>query len=280
LAEKEAVPLNYSLKKGYCNIFEKKTIQSVIPYDSLKERERFFGQTPLRPRPFSIGRRPLGEHDQIGHADAKKLMWDGCVLTKLAGKFSSGTIKDDMYFKFKKASPYISKAYSAQGARIKGEVNALIAFMIGFPILTLIYRTNVIAEKKSFMKNLLMFVLLGSILAIICVTIYAATYHGIEEKVEVVSLPGRNIGYGWINFVTVGEAFFVDFGNNSEITDAELRDILKKEALRYGSLNPFTNMPITIEDSPGNITVERDGDGKIKDIILYWIDGTPFKLSS
>ena len=98
MAKDEAVPINYDLRKEYCNHFDLKDAPSVIPNDYLLYRKRFIGRTSLGNEDFWRSRRPFPGHDEIGHLDATRVMWDGCVLTKFIGEIPSAQMKEDMLF--------------------------------------------------------------------------------------------------------------------------------------------------------------------------------------
>jgi hypothetical protein len=75
------------------------------------------------------------------------------------------------------------------------------------------------------------------------------------------------------NAVTYLKAFWADLGDR-KMSDAELEDSIQKG---HYALNPYTREPFIIEDSPGNITVERK-DGLITGIILYHQSGSPYRI--
>lgn len=100
VGEDEAILKNYSIKKEYCNFFD-------------------FGKIPkyrFSPSDDQIGFIPrefFGPYMEIAHSDALKVMWDGCVVTKFAGKVASYEMMEDMFFQFKKANPSRSDLYSS-----------------------------------------------------------------------------------------------------------------------------------------------------------------------
>lgn len=273
VADKEAVPINYDLRKEYCNSFDYKDNASVIPADTLETRQKFVGRRSLGSERFRIRRRAFGKHDEIGHPEATKVMWDGCVVTKLSGELSSREMKEDMFFKLKNVTPFRVRKYSFQGAIVFGLRNAILALVIGMPILTYYYRrrlsTGSIAERSKRLAK----VFSGQLFA--CLIVFSVSYFAVGEKTEV-QISGRPES-AWRNFITTGHALIVDLGAKPGITDAELKDFIKNiDWLQdYGSLNPFTNGPILNEASPGNFTIVRKN-GLFAGINLYWRDGTPY----
>ena len=126
VGEKEALPVNYSIKKEYCNFFD---YGKIPEYSNISE--------PDAPTGF-IPREHFGPYMEIAHLDALKVMWDGCVVTKFAGKITSKKMKEDMLFQFKDAAPFRSELYSSIGAYNKAYYVVLVILILGSTLL-LIY---------------------------------------------------------------------------------------------------------------------------------------------
>ena len=230
VAENEAIPANYDLQKEYCGHFTYKTIYSdFAPGDT----KGFVSADVYR---LEKG---------IAHSDALKVMWDGCVVTKFADKISSSEMDDDLFFEFKESRPYRLQLYSSRGRLNKSIFNATLVIICGMPLLTVFYR---ITKKR---KNRLSLSKLLLILSILWATGFILTYASIGETTEVSTLPR----YWPPNFAAAMVDVFVD-PENTFSNAAELIRILDTE----GITNPLTKEPILIEDSPGNIILEKDGD--------------------
>ncbi len=247
IAEQEAVPVVYMLKKDYCNFFD----YEEIPNNWGTGTRKVFA-----------GRKYFGKNKHIGHQDALKIMWDGCVLTKLVNEISITEMKQDIFFKFEKAKPFRSVVYSREGAREFASIRACIAFMIGFPILAFFYKmmlsfSNRFSSKK---KKALFFIILFSLLLFVCISIFIWSYVSVGKKIEVVSL-SSSLEREWRRFAQRAEAFIAD-------PEIDFMEQLEAEHFR----NPFTKHPVILEDSPGNITVVREN-GRIVELKIYRWDG-------
>ncbi|MGA1870191.1 MAG: DUF2330 domain-containing protein [bacterium] len=282
LAEKEAVPINYDLRKEYCNYFDLRDILSVIPEDYLLTRNKFVGRIALGNREFWWSRSPLGDHDEIGHPDATRLFWDGCVLTKYVGEISSSQIKEDMIFKFENVEPF---RYSMQVSGEQSGFNSMAialctVFIIGLPILAITYRISLFKSRLRERKGSLLAILFSLLIAVCIIRLlsyYLQEKHKSKQikeralvKFEMLGRPRSE----WANFKNYAHFLFSDLDriNSEEFTDLKLMRLIKDE---HSFWNPFTKEAVLIEDSPGNITVVRKH-GFITGINLYWRDGTPY----
>jgi hypothetical protein len=267
IASGEAVPINYNLKKIYCNTFDYKNLHSWERVSNDTDRSLgFVGRSRFA---FVDGRRWLSS-DEIGHPEAKKFMWDGCVVTRFAGRFSSREMKEDIIFELKNAEPYRAVAYSYQGAPLFALKYPAYVFSIGLFILTLYYSIRL--SGVPILSRLKRLAIPFLVLLIVCKVVHVYSFSRIGEKKEVWVL-GHHVS-DLKNTATDLEAFWADLGDR-KMSDAELLDSIQK--VRY-PLNPHTREAIIIEDSPGNITVERK-DGLITGIILYHLTGCPYLIS-
>ena len=307
IASGEGVPINYNLKKIYCNTFDHKNVDRWQDYHY---PDRYMPDKSLG----FVGRswfvfdgRWSGRwrYNQIGHPEAKKLMWDDCVVTRFEGRFSSREMKEDIIFELKDAEPYRAIAYSYQGARLYALKDPAYVFLIGLLILTIYYSIRLSGVPiHSRLKRLAIPFL---VLSIVCIVVYHSSFSRIGEKKKVQVL--GHTGSEWMNVVIWLKAFWADRGD-LKMSDAELLDSIQKESKESkeyqafnpytfpyrrkkesagaelvdlysknlpGLLNPYTKEPFIIEDSPGNITVERK-DGLITAIILYHQSGSPYRI--
>ena len=163
VAEYEAIPVNYNLQKEYCGNFTYKIIWADF---TPKDTKGFVSADVYR---LEKG---------IAHSDASKVMWDGCVVTKFAGKISSSQMDDDIFFEFKDPRPYQLQLYSAKGRLDKSIFNATLVIIFGMPLLTIFYR---ITKKR---KNRLSLSKLLLILPILWATGFFLTYAWIGKALK------------------------------------------------------------------------------------------------
>jgi hypothetical protein len=238
IAEAQAVPIGYRLENEYCNTFFYRKISS-----------RYHRNTEEKVYGFK-GRKYFRRNMEIGHTDGRKVMWDGCVLTKLTGKVKHKNMKIDLFFTFKNTVPHLAVSYTRGAALDLVSVLGIAVFMIGFPFL-------VAWNPKTVEKILL--------LLFICIHIMISHYIHLGKKVETVAIKSE-----WYNFTSSMYFALSDIELKEDTTDRELIDQLTEiEDL----MNPFTKKAVVLEDSPGNITVKRK-DGLIESIKLYKWDGT------
>jgi hypothetical protein len=264
IAGGEAVSINYSLKKIYCNTFDYKNVDS------------WDGQSADMSLGF-VGRQGYWAYSEIGHPEGKKLMWDGCVVTRFAGRFSSREMKEDIFFRLKDAEPYRAVAYSYQGALLFGLKYPAIVFSIGLFILTLYYSPRlsgvpILSRFKSLARPFLVF-------SIVCMVVYVSSFLLIGEKKKVQVLGHTRSAWRFNASMLSNVLYDLKDGYlnyDLKMSDAELLDFISKEWPELS--NPYTKEPFIIEDSPGNITVERK-DGLITRIIFYHQNGSPYRIS-
>jgi len=238
IAEDEAVPVNYDLQKEYCDSFEYKEF---YPRNSSDADKAF---VPVKLYKYGEG---------IAHADALKVMWSGCVVTKFAGKISSSDMRDDMFFEFKNPSPYQMQLYTAKGRMNKSIDNAALVIIFGLPLLTLLYRIAKNRQYRFTLKKLLLIVVIS------CAAGFFLTYAFIGKTTEV-----NTLHLYWSQSFMANLADLFSIPDNSFETGEELAKILEKEGIK----NPITNEPIILEDSPGNIILEKDADGFLIKVCL------------
>ncbi len=247
LGAEEAVPVGYDLKKKYCDYFDYEPSNSFyrfgkenIPLYMARAKENYGG--------FA---------DTIGHPYAMKLMWNGCVLTKLAGEVSSEQMKEDMFFSLKRAAPYRYHVYGSRWVIERGLIVAIVIGLFGLQGLCLLYQTR---ERVS--------PLLLPGLLIVCLAIFFAIYFSFE-KVEATS---QFTGGDLFSLRIEIEAFMADHGYKiSDLPDGEIGAYLDEHATWMKNI--LTKETVAVEDSPGNITWER----KYGELFftIYLPNGTP-----
>jgi hypothetical protein len=238
IAEEEAIPINYDLRQVYCDSFE----YNKFYIRNLSASDKAFVPATL----YKYG-------EGIAHADALKVMWSGCVVTKFAGKISSSKMRDDMFFEFETPSPYQMQLYTAKGRMNRSIDNAALVIIFGLPLLTLRYRLAKTRKYKFTLKKLLL------IVVALCAAGFFLTYAFIGKTIEV-----NTLHMSWPQNFMADLADVLSEPENSFETGEEFAKILDKEGIK----NPITKEPILLEDSPGNIILERDEDGFLIKICL------------
>ena len=257
IADQEAFPIGYKLSKEYCNRFKTQTIN---PND--QSYQNGFEQVFVEDEGFEYYTR------RIGHLDAGKLMWDACVVTKLVGNITRRKMKRDLIIRFQPVSPARAVRYSYEGAIESALLYAYGVFMIGFLIVTLVYSERAAAYAKDPRKPPPSFFNMLSTLLMICLIVGLGVYLHAGEKIQVNSHSSKMYSE-WSTFRSHVADIFSEPGLD-DLTDDELIELFAENELK----NPFTNEPVLIEDSPGNLTVERVNGEFVKMNFIYR-DGMP-----
>jgi len=232
VGERELVPINYVIEKEYCNFFDHKKIPASGTDPELLDSNVY------------IPRKAFNRFTEIAHSDASMVMWDACVVTKLAGTVAGDDMKEDMFFKFKRAVPYQHQLYSPQAKFKKAYTNTLWVAAIGAIILTIFYRII----KKRWNKPGMALVWL--LLLILCTTGFAYTYISLDETTDIYIEKES-----WRSGLEDSQGFLFIFPENTASSGEEYVERLN----RMGIDNPITNEPIILENSPGNIVWEQSG---------------------
>jgi hypothetical protein len=251
VGEKEAIPINYDIKKEYCNYFD----YGKIPHYASSHASD--GLTGFIPREF------FGPYMEIAHSDVLNVMWDGCVVTKFADKITSNEMNEDMFFDFKEANPFRSELYSSVGKLNLAYNVVMVVLIIGSILLAIYYRIRKSQGIKVSTGKLFITLL------IVGATGFSLSYALVGEKTDVYSVER----YWPQNFQAHLSNLFADPDNDFS-TGAELIELLRREGID----NPITKEPIIIENSPGNIVTEKTGNVTQASICLE--NGALFSLFS
>ena len=239
VAENESVPINFDIKKEFCNFFDYKKFSATG-----------FSSEPVDLKGF-VPRKVFKYDREIAHSDASKVMWDGCVVTKFSATVPGSAVRAEMFFNFKKAVPYQKQLYTSKAKVDKAYSDTLTVAAIGAILLTIFYRIVKKRWKKlSIARNWLL-------LFISCATVFGYTYISLGETTEVYTVE-KGPGTG----LEVLMSLYFSYPNENTISSGEeLIGFLNRQGIN----NPITNEPIILEDSPGNIVCEGIGDDiKIK----------------
>ena len=149
-----------------------------------------------------------------------------------------------MFFNFKKADPFQSELYSSVGKFILAYNVLLAVLTIGSILLAIYHRIRKSQGIKVSISKLFIILLIAGAIG------FSLSYAVVGEKTDVYSIER----YWPQNF----QARLADLFANPEntfSTGEELIELFRREGID----NPITKEPIIIEDSPGNIIVEKAG---------------------
>ncbi len=293
IAENEATPGNYSLKKEYCNVFERKEGSYIYNLSANSRQDEvtrtsFLGTHVLGSTTFLRNKRknshflhnviPDTDHrifdrDSIGHPYAEKFMWDRCVITKLTGKISSTEMSEDLVFRFDKTTPFRATMHTKKSALLRATVHLTILLMICLPILAFLFRDYGLPYKKNTSPAVTRFFYCS---LAVCFIVFSISYLFVFEKIDAEVIK-RNVSYDFQDIILTLPDTLPAINTKlkhdaQDANDAEIMKWVTSKDLK----NPFTTKPVIIEDSPGNFSPVRDSNGSLDGFNLYWLDGTPF----
>ena len=206
----------------------------------------------------------------IGHPDAKKQMWDGCVLSKLCGTLNPSQMSHDIVLELKEGKPFRRHYYSHRGASGVGQMFCLGAWCLIPFLLTGVFYNKIRGDggRKFYIKRVIIPSALFSLL--LWGTIYL-----VLPKVEVRTESGRL--YHRFRFTR-------DVVLKMQILAKEhegFRGMEKEEidklvcACFENQRNVFTGENLRWEDSPGNFEFLKDERGVV--LRIYEKDGFPLE---
>jgi len=257
IAEQEGIPENYDLRKIYCDVF--------IPggwYDLAGKL--LVGRSRL---PLSDNRHTLPDSG-IGHPDHKKIMWDGCVVSRYSGEVSGDQMKQDMLFSLKPPEPFAAEVHSYHGAFVRGLGYVALTLFIGFWVLLILRRSNSGSKRNMMIAGLI-------VLPLICIVVQTVSF-GLSEKVHVQRLDIHRWDYHHMRPLQDALVDFFAIPQHGSQPDEELIALFN-EKMGPSARNLFTGEPIKLEDSPGNMIFQRE-DGELIGIIVYQQNGVPINL--
>ncbi len=125
-----------------------------------------------------LGRSLKYREDIIGHSDSEKMLWDGCVITKLSGTILQSDMNKDILFDLQKPDPDIASYYTKSAAISEGLKNINILLLIGTCVLLLIKISQYFSIKRMMMLNFI-------VLPFLTAVVFGITYHRLGKKVDV-----------------------------------------------------------------------------------------------
>ncbi len=206
----------------------------------------------------------------IGHPDAKKQMWDGCVLSKLCGTLSPNQMSQDIILGLKECRPFRRHYYSHRGASGVGQMFCLGAWCLIPFLLTAVFYNKIKGDggRKFYIKRVIIPSALFSIL--LWGTIYL-----VLPKVEVRTESGRL--YHRFRFTReVALKMQILAKEHEGFRGMEKEEIDKLVGACFeNQRNVFIGENLRWEDSPGNFEVLKDERGVV--LRIYERDGFPLE---
>jgi hypothetical protein len=182
-------------------------------------------------------------------------MWDGCVLTKLAGTVDAASMTEDIRFRWEPFKALQSHYFTQYGARCVAVI--LFALVIGgWNILSMLDYAKGRVQPRGFnwyfVKRVVPGIVLGVIGAAGCFAIVPKLGN---DGVHVSRGPrGRS---DW--FPRILRSSLEDSPDVLGRTDSEIAAFLRTKGGEWGR-NVVTGSELEVADSPGNFTVERKGE--------------------
>ena len=200
----------------------------------------------------------------LGQPALRQLMWDGCVLTKLAGTIGSNKMTDDIHFAWKPYRALQKHFYTESGAYQSGWLIFLWSAAAWTCLSMLICklwttRPGAIAMLLSLML-VLGFVLLGVGTIAFSASLPTLATSDVHITSGLGSFRHRSDLHWQFQRLFEEEPDLLQMGQ-SEIVDY-LLDSLRRPDSRNGrtAANNIVGGDVTAEDSPGNFTVEKVDD--------------------
>ena len=207
----------------------------------------------------------------VGHAAICSLMWDGCVLTKLAGKVDAAKMTDDIQFAWLPFKSHQEHFFTQSGA---GDV-ALIVFviMVGIGnILSMWDYARGFVQPREFTWYCVSRLLPLSVLT----CLVAGVVFALLPKLDNADIQLTRMRLNWVK--SMGERCEADLKANPdflkrpgpEIASFLLQCLQARLSERPPLKNYVTGGELSVEDSPGNFTIEKT----TAQVIVRFIDPT------
>lgn len=211
----------------------------------------------------------------IGNPDAQKLLWPGCVVTRLIADLSPDDMSRDVECTMKSCSPYREQFYSEVAKSKLIENIGLLGAVIVVVMLGLIFRRGREPGNRS---RELMFPL-GALIGVFVVTgVLWAAFPARKALVGIqYSSQGLYSNFGWQVWEiqqAVDEGKIDETMNDEELKAAVTKAI--KSEIEDLFDNPYTQETMIWQRSPGNLWIHRQ-DGKVY-LCFYNYDGQEFRV--
>ena len=232
------------------------TLEVSDSYRFRKERKVSFSDRIV---PFDFAGKTYKQN--IGHADAAKFMWDGCIVSKLCGTLKPKQMDKDLVLQLKTGKPHRKRYYSRRGARDTGLAMFMRMWCVLPVLLAVVYhrKRKELSGRSIFIKRALVpSVLLSSMVWILT---YAAL-----PKINVRAVPGGKGGFARIMLErhqrnTEISMLAQDHDDFAGMGKDEIAKLLDDYFTSKNATNVYNGEPLKHEDSPGDYTIIEDERG-------------------
>ena len=181
--------------------------------------------------------------------------WSDPVPRTGAPEVPSDQITEDMFFRFKDATPFQTELYSSVGAYNKAYETLWVVLLFGSILLTIYYCLRKwLGTKVSIIKLFIILLVSGAI----------GFNYSYAKVGKIVNVNVYSTERYWVEKF---QGSLADLFSDPDINPSngpEFAEILQK----HGITNPITGEPIILEQSPGNIIVEKTEDNMALKICL------------
>jgi hypothetical protein len=216
-------------------------------------------------------------HQYIGHPDAAGHLWDGCVLTKLAGVLQPDEMSQDLSLQLKDGEPHREHFYSHAGALQEASIVFLVIWCGFLPVSIVVLSRKIGAAPRKAAIGIRLF----TAAAVLSVIVSSATYLFLP-KVSVKTLDGPRLPARLMDYV-VRNRMLKDKQNIAQRHDyfkdksrEQVATAMEDYFASQKYQNPYTGQTIEQEDSPGNYTIVEDERGVV--CRTYSLSGYPDDL--
>ena len=232
------------------------TLEVSDAYRFRKERKVSFSDQIV---PFDFAGKTHKQN--IGHTDAAKFMWDGCVVSKLCGILKPHQMDEDLVLQLKKSRPHRKRYYSRRGARDTG-LAMLLRMWCFLPVLFAVVYHRKRKERSGrsiFIKTALVpSVLLSSM-------VWVLTYAALP-KINVRAVPGGKGSFARVMLerrqrTTEIAVLAHDHDNFAGMGKDEIAKLMDDYFTSKNATNIYNGEPLKHEDSPGDYTIIEDERG-------------------
>lgn len=210
---------------------------------------------------------------RIGHPGSLKIMWDGCVISKLCGKLLPNQMEEDIFLELSKPLSFQKHYFSKQGALHIGMIGSLALWCLLLLVLTAVLHSKI--NKEHGRKFVFKKIILRSI--VLSLLFLAATYMvlpKIDVKAEQFSKHFYfELHYRFNKVERIRRKY-------NYFKDMDIRQVTKIIDDYFTSDNSkeraYITKEINHEDSPGNYIILEDKRGIV--LRSYSSEGFPYDL--
>jgi len=206
---------------------------------------------------------------KIGHPEAFKYFWDGCIISRFCGTLSPDQMKKDIVFDISKFDHYQKHYWSKQGAWQYSLIFFFLAIVFIFIALHCLYRGE---KYKNFRNPLIRAVLLSFVFS----SVSSLTVYAMLPKIKNITTSSRiqNIvrRSEELSFKEkLGELVSQYYADSENISIEQYKIAIANliqnnpqlQKFEHFITNPFGGGVIKQEDSPGNYVIFKDERGVV-----------------